>query len=162
MALGETISRVLARNVGEHKRLVEESSAFDKSMIEKDLESLFIRARSTVMVMQRDLLEHFKMEEELFFPAAVMGANDMAVTRMVLQLQRDHANLEHELRHLTGSLNKETLNTEFVSKEELGLFRDFMRQLQAHSRIELEKLFPVLQENKNCQALLRKLHSPQG
>jgi hypothetical protein len=89
-----------------------------------------------------------------------MGANDVAVTRLVLQLQREHVVLENELRHVAESLNAETLHTEFVTREELTLFRGFMRQLQAHSQLELEKLFPVLQENQNCLEVLRRLHAP--
>lgn len=110
--------------------------------------------RSFLGFMNKDLTRHFVMEELLFFPAALNGAPSYETSLLVLTLQKEHGSLETRLKAIQAM--EKRVKEEKARDAALKKIGDFLTALKNHARREVTELFPLINENEQCMALLKE------
>lgn len=147
------IDNIVLKLSKEHKLINDYAVRFSRNL--KNPDSVFMDdLKSFLDFLQVDLNRHFRMEELIFFPAALNGHPSYETSLLVLNLQKEHGTLETMLKaiqtsqiHLKEGKDLEKLLREIV---------DFMDILKRHARLEVEELFPMIDANENCLALIKK------
>ena len=109
---------------------------------------------SFLAFLKKDLEHHFRTEELLFFPAALNGDPSYTTSRLVLNLQKEHGVLETRLKLVLamGKNLREEKDRE-VALKKIGVF---FEHLKNHARQEITELFPLINANEQCVALLKQ------
>lgn len=102
---------------------------------------------SLQLYFERELLPHFKLEEEILFPiAARLDELQQTVTNLLAQHQK--------MREMIGEISQITEDDERSKK----MLTDFGILLESHVRSEERELFPKLEEaQKQGRVVLPKL-----
>ncbi len=147
------IDNPVLRISNEHKIISDYSARFSKNRahpdpaFEKDL-PIFLN------FLKKDLKQHFRVEELVFFPAAVNGDPSYATCLMVLNLTREHGILETRLKAIQSVERRlDTTGGRETLLEKLG---DFFDDLKDHARREITELFPLIHANRQSTALLKQ------
>ena len=94
------------------------------------------------------------MEELLFFPAALNGDPTYTTSLLVLNLQKEHGVLETRLKAIQAI--EKRLKEKNRSDEALKKIGDFLEDIKNHARQEVTELFPLIDKNEKCVALLKE------
>lgn len=137
----------------EHKIIIDYVAKFNKSYKDRDKE--FFKGLITFFkFLEKDLLAHFRYEEVVIFPASIMGEFSYDNTLMVMTLQKEHGLLESQLQGLTGELKALKSSHEKLSSDLMEKIKTFMDDVKAHAKREMTDLYPMLNANAKCKALL--------
>ena len=109
--------------------------------------------RSFLGFLKKDLTRHFRMEELLIFPAALNGAPSYETCLLVLNLQKEHGNMETRLKAIQAM--EKRVREDDARDAALKKIGDFLTDLKNHARREATELFPLINENEQCMALLK-------
>ena len=137
----------------EHKLISDYAVRFSKNI--KNPDSAFMDDLKTFLsFLQKDLKEHFRLEELVFFPAALNGAPSYETSLLVLNLQKEHGILEMRVKAVRTAEKrlKESKDRDKVLRE----IADFLEMLKNHARIEVRELFPMIDADEKCMALLKQ------
>jgi hemerythrin-like domain-containing protein len=149
----QNIDNPVLKISNEHKIITDYISRFSKNRANPD--PVFADDLQTFLkFLKKDLKQHFRIEELLFYPAALNGDPSYVTCLMVLNLTREHGILETRLKAIQAVENRvgkekgrETL------LEKIGIFFD---DLKDHARREITELFPLIDANPRCTALLKQ------
>jgi iron-sulfur cluster repair protein YtfE (RIC family) len=137
----------------EHKIISDYAARFSKNRIkpdpaiEKDLPTF-------LNFLKKDLTRHFRLEELIFYPAALNGDPSYATCLMVLNLTREHGILETRLKAIQAVEKRmDEPKDRKVLLEKLSIF---FEDLKDHARREITELFPLMDANRQCTALLKQ------
>jgi hypothetical protein len=114
--------------------------------------------REVTGFLQNDLWRHFRNEETLIFPAALLALPSFEMTQLVLGLQRDHGALWAEAESLVSRFGADP-SASFGFATEVKRLVDRLKQ---HARVELTELFPRIQASATALALLEDLQRRLG
>ena len=156
MAPAANINNMILGISGEHKIIMEYIVNFDKSLKEKDYKTLSSQIKGLAGFLEEDLLKHFAIEEQFFFPAVVLAMPSSETIGMVLDLQKQHGRLERELEEFE-EIAKGGLLTSDASAEDLSVLKRFMNDLKEHAQFEIKEFFPLLDGSRKAIAHLKKL-----
>ena len=92
------------------------------------------QVRSFLLFCERELLPHFKLEEEVLFPAATILSE---LEPLIENLRSQHREIRAEIGNISVITDETDLKKRLV---------DFGVLLESHVRTEERKLFPVLEE----------------
>lgn len=147
------IDNPVLRISNEHKIITDYAARFSKNRenpdpaFEKDLQSF-------LKFLKKDLKQHFRLEELIFYPAALNGDPSYATSLLVLNLTREHGIFETRVKAILAvekRLDDEKRRTSLM--EQIGNFFD---DLKDHARREIIELFPLIDANARCTALLKQ------
>jgi|GEM_PF-988584 len=116
----------------------------------RDLEILF-------NFMEKDMLRHFRFEEEILFIAAVAGEQDENLTRRVRLLKSEHGAMEEQIRIVRSRLNNTPDQDNPVDDETLKTINGLMETFKNHAREEIIHLFPVIDADKEKIRVVNRL-----
>ena len=151
MAESQKIANAIALLSKEHKLIVDYSTKFEKNKTANN-ENFFSELSSFISFLEKDLRRHFEIEELAFFPAALNGAPEYDSTAIVLSLQKDHGKLQTILSGLLKK--KDKIAAGQIDDGIIEELTDFFNALKIHAKRELMELFPMMNENIRCRALL--------
>ncbi len=137
----------------EHKLINDYAVQFSKNRHNPDT-AFMDDLKSFLSFLQKDLKKHFRLEELIFFPAALNGEPSYETSLLVLNLQKEHGILEMRLKALRTS--EKRLQEEKDRDKILREISNFLETLKDHARIEVRELFPMIDANKKCMALLKQ------
>lgn len=92
------------------------------------------QVRSLLLFYERELLPHFKIEEDILFPAA---SSLPELEETIKDLIAQHQRMREKIAHIS------IIRYEIDLKKELA---DFGALLESHVRMEERRLFPILEE----------------
>jgi hemerythrin-like domain-containing protein len=149
----QNVDNLVLRISNEHKIIADYVARFTKNRVKPD--RVFIDDLQTFLgFLKRDLNHHFKMEELIFYPAALNGDPSYATSLMVLNLTREHGILETRLKAIQAVEKRvEKGKDREVLLDKLGNFFDALKD---HARREITELFPMIDANPKCMALLKR------
>ena len=137
----------------EHKIITEYVIKFNKSLKIRDKE--FFKGILTFLnFLETDLLQHFRFEEVVIFPAAIAGDPQYGNILMVMSLQKEHGLLENQLQILSAEINALKISREKLSNELIERIRIFLEELKKHAKREMTDLFPMVNANPQSKSLL--------
>ena len=89
-----------------------------------------------------DLCEHFQLEEQVLFPAGLLGISDLETADQILQLTGEHGAFERDLLTLNQIVECHPDNDPNIPGHTLDVLSNFVENLEAHAKGEMEELFP--------------------
>ncbi|MCK5147864.1 hypothetical protein KAR48_13990 [bacterium] len=101
-----------------------------------------------------DLTEHFAMEEEILFPAALMGIRNLDVTDSIILLCKEHGYFERDLAIILEQLHKEDADTP-LSRDLKTTLESIIGTLRHHAQRETDDLFRQMDASRECTKLLK-------
>jgi len=157
MAPTTDVNNMILGISGEHKIIMEYVVNFDKSLKEKDYKTLSSQIKGLAGFLEEDLLKHFAVEEQFFFPAVLLTDPPLEAIQMVLELQKEHGRLERELEEFEGFADTADMLTSDLSSEDLTVLKRFIDELKKHAQVEIKEFFPLLDGSRKAIAHLKKL-----
>ena len=151
----QNIANVVAKMSKEHKIVTDYIVRFKKSLNRQDKE-FFKEFNNFINFLQKDLLRHFEIEELFFFPAAARGDASYDTTHLVLGLQKDHGFIEGQLQLLMEEIKLADSWDEMMKGKLMEKMDRFFTVLANHCRQEFTELYPLIDGNNNCRALLKE------
>ncbi len=148
------INNAIAKISKEHKIITDYVVVFNSKSEEKDQE-FFHGLNRFIEFLKKDLLKHFRIEELIFFPAAILGEKAYDTTLMVMNLQKDHGLLECRLNALIREIKDHKVDPTNLRDEALLQIKEFLEALKVHAKRELLELYPMLDENPRSKALMK-------
>jgi len=103
-----------------------------------------------------DMAEHFAIEEEVLFPAALMGLSDLDVVDDVLTLSKEHGYFEHDFAHLREQLAGMDAAPPLPQEDSVRISH-ILLSFRQHARLETESLFRQMDESRECGKILKGL-----
>lgn len=97
---------------------------------------------------QRNVIDHFKFEEEVIFPPLLLGFATRETIKLILELQREHGNILNELEEFQKITSKMSLGSE-TSEELQAVGKRIIDNLLDHAKKEDKKLLPILKEHRH-------------
>jgi len=149
----QNIENAVAKIAGEHRLISDYVERFASAHENRD-KAFFKELGGFMALMQRDLADHFSLEERVIFPAAVNGLKDHDITLMVLNLQKEHGSLETRLSEIME--NRYAIVSGRMENPIIETIADFLRDLGGHAKIEMHDLFPAMDKNIRCKTLMQR------
>ncbi len=116
----------------------------------RDLEILFY-------FMEKDMLRHFRFEEEILFVAAVAGEQNENMTRLVRLLKSEHGVMKDQIRDVRNRLGHPQAQDNPVDDETLKMINGLMDTFKNHAREEIIHLFPAIDTDKEKIRVVNRL-----
>ncbi len=101
-----------------------------------------------------DLAEHFALEEEVLFPAALMGLRDLDIIDHVVTLAKEHGYFERDFIELKNALLALDGQAPPPLKEH-GQLETLLQCFRHHARIETDTLFAQMDRTPACTKILK-------
>lgn len=156
MSQPENVNNPILKQSQEHKIILNYVARFDQALMDNKKEELVAMIRTISSFFQKDLKNHFKMEEKIFFPAVILGNGSEESVTMILELQKDHGMMEKEMERILDVVQLGKTHSANVDKPLLELFEPFLHDIKDHARREVEELFPLIDTSDECKALVAK------
>ena len=153
MAEIQNIDNAILKLSKEHQIIADYVVRFSRNMKNPD-PTFQEELQSFLSFLKKDLTNHFRMEEILFFPAALNGDPTYTTSLLVLNLQKEHGVLETRLKSIQAM--EKRLKEKNWSDDALQKIGDFLEDIKNHARKEVTELFPLIDENEKCVALLKE------
>ena len=147
------IDNMVAKIAKEHEIITKYIAEFNKKLKNKDKE-FFKGIASFFDFLEKDLLQHFRFEEVVIFPASIVGEAKYGTVLMVMTLQKDHGMIENQLLILISEIKKLKSSHEKLSNELLDRIKQFFEVLKTHCKREMTDLYPMIDINPKSKALL--------
>lgn len=152
----EKIRQAVEKQSREHEHIFLKAAHFDRSLLENRYSDIYVMIRSLTSLMELDLMKHFDQEEQLFYPAALLGVPDYEMTQLVLALQKDHGMLIREFELIRDEAVRmqegHALDEKLVQR-----FKEFLAHLQNHARWEADIFFPKLDKSAEAHAAMEAI-----
>ncbi len=147
------VNNMVAKIAKEHKIITDYVVTFNKSLKNQDKE-FFKGIASFFDFLEKDLLQHFRFEEVVIFPASIVGEAKYGNILMVMTLQKEHGILENQLQLLKSELNALKVNRQKLTNELIEKIRLFIDDLKTHAKREMTDLYPMIDANPKSKDLL--------
>jgi iron-sulfur cluster repair protein YtfE (RIC family) len=154
MSSTDNINNMAAKLAQEHKIITDYIAKLTEKLKTNDKE-FFSELSAFISLLEKDLFQHFEMEEKVFFPAAIMGAAAYESTLMIMQFQKDHGALEKQLQWLIETSKTSGINSAAMGAVVIESLKDFFTRLKIHVKREMIELFPMINENPRSRSLLK-------
>jgi hemerythrin-like domain-containing protein len=147
------IDNLVLKISNEHKLITDYVTRFSKNRANPD--PAFADDLQTFLnFLKKDLQNHFRLEELVFYPAALNGDPSYATSLLVLNLTREHGVLETRLKAIQA-VEKRVGKTK-GREELLEKIGNYFDDLKDHARREITDLFPIIDANPKCMALFEQ------
>lgn len=116
--------------------------------------------KKTLTHFEKDIKDHFKLEEEVLFPAALVCMPSLDMIDQVLALQKEHGYFEKDLETLiitAGKYQKRSTLVHAIS----ALLKTFTAAMEAHAKIEIEQIFNKMDNTTRCKKLIKGITIPK-
>jgi iron-sulfur cluster repair protein YtfE (RIC family) len=111
------------------------------------------RLEEMLSVFQSDMRHHFKIEERFLFPAALLSMPTIEIVDMIMMLEKEHGYTERDIQTLKSLVEN---HPEGSSAEEImDLLEKIAADIEKHALIEIEDLFPKMDDNKRCRKIIQ-------
>jgi len=146
------ITNMSSKLAKEHKIVIEYISKFNNKLNQKD-KNFFMELDTFLNFLEKDLHQHFELEEIIFFPSAILCIQKHDITRMVYDLQKDHDDIRKQLQRLLTEY-KDLKQTKKSRQKLLKKIIGFFDLLKNHCKREMAEFYPMLDESTHCRELL--------
>jgi iron-sulfur cluster repair protein YtfE (RIC family) len=124
-----------------------------KSVLESDN---CVQLQEAIQNIKADLLDHFNLEERIIFPAALICLPSLEMADRIIRLSREHGVFESDVPTIIQFVECHDPNQPI--SQELGMFiQNFIERLETHARIEMDELFPKMDQDKRCLKVIQDL-----
>lgn len=158
----DTLNNVVLKHSDEHRVIIESVTEFDRIAGEKDSAEVVKKLTGWKNMLEKELPEHFRLEETIFFPAALSGKKPVEIIRIVLDLTREHGLMECGIESLVrkiDALEEDAARLDEVLTKDA---REFLSILKTHAEREVKELFPFIDTDPYAKAVLRDLLLKRG
>lgn len=149
----QNIDNPVLKISNEHKIIIDYVTRFSKNRANPD-PAFADDLKIFLNFLKKDLKNHFRLEELVFYPAALNGDPSYATSLLVINLTREHGVLETRLKAIQA-VEKRVGKTK-AREELLEKMGSFFDDLKDHARREIIELFPLIDANARCTALLKQ------
>ncbi len=109
---------------------------------------------------EKDIEEHFLLEEQLLFPAALTCLKDLDIIDKVLLMQKEHGYFERDLEFICRLVENRPDDVKSIPDECHQRLQAYTKALKEHAHVEMEDIFAMMDKSRRCQKLIEGLTSP--
>lgn len=111
--------------------------------------------KKIVLNIKNDLLDHFQLEEQVLFPAALLSLPSVEMADQILLLTREHGAFERDTETLIQIVNCQPADNQDIPQQLIDFLKTYTDNLDQHARTEMDELFPKLDADKKCIEVIR-------
>ncbi len=98
---------------------------------------------------QRNIISHFKFEEEVIFPALLSGFATRETIKLILELQKEHGSMSKEVEEFQEIVSKNAFSLKKEKSERLhSVSKKIIDNFLEHAKKEDKNLLPILKEHR--------------
>lgn len=147
------IDNQVAKIAREHKIITDYVVKFNKSLKIRDKK--FFKGIATFFhFLEKDMLNHFRFEEVVIFPASVVGESQYGNIITVMSLQKEHGMFEHQIKLLHDEIQGLQQAREKLTNDLIDRIKQFLDEFKTHAKREMTDLYPMIDANPKSRALL--------
>jgi len=144
----------------EHTLILDYIVRFE-DVLDKDASTGAVADLTTILPsFEKDIEEHFLLEEQVLFPAALTCLKDLDVIDKVLLLQKEHGYFERDLEFICRLVENHPDDVKKIPAECHQRLQAYTEALKEHARVEMEDVFAAMDKSRRCQKLIEGLTSP--
>jgi iron-sulfur cluster repair protein YtfE (RIC family) len=140
----------------EHQLVFDQLKTLDTLLASGDLPSLIGDLQARQQTFLGTVLQHFNLEETIFFPAVHEARAGAELATMVITLARDHGRLEAQLRQILAKLQPPYVSFQHLQAQLLEDLHVLSQAFKDHARREVEEFFPRLHQNPHCAQIISR------
>ncbi|MBD3318187.1 MAG: hypothetical protein GF344_20580 [Chitinivibrionales bacterium] len=141
----------------EHELILKKVLEFDKAFETKQIERIRRCAEELYAFLRYDMMEHFALEEDIFFAACCLCIHNLKTARLVLRLQKEHGYFARDGKVLMRLMEKQSLEKTLESAYFMRAVKSFMDKMLVHLLDEDQQLVPHIKNNRVCRQYIGKL-----
>lgn len=107
--------------------------------------------------MAKDLIAHFRFEEDVLFEAALSGEQDHSLAELVRALKEDHVMIHDHIEELISEIKILIAQNKHVDQPANEKINLLIQLIKNHARNEMVNLFPVIDSDPSKIRVLNKL-----
>lgn len=153
----EAINNVILKQSDEHSIILKYISGVEGLLRDKKYHAFIAKVTYFAESMKQDLAEHFRREEEIFFPALLLAKPDPEIVQTVLMLQKQHGILEQTIQTVSKHAHTPVKERPDEQNQIIQLYKQFILEMKDHAGIEVKILFPAIHASEDAMHLVRKL-----
>ena len=116
--------------------------------------------KETLHAFEKAIQDHFELEEQALFPAALTCLPDLDVIDTVLCLQKEHGHLERDLDNILTLLQNQPSDKIAIPPKLIDNLKKYIELMDTHAHEEIDLLFNKMDQPKACQKLIKGLIIP--
>ena len=144
MSSSDAINNIYLKQSREHKIIINYVYEFDKKLKDESEGSLLEYIEQKIPWLKKELIEHFHLEEKIFFPAILSEHHDVPCIKDILNLQKEHGSVEREVDHFIEHYNHRTAADSKHTSTIITLYKGIICTLRDHARFEVHHIFPLI------------------
>ncbi len=153
------LSTLVSQQTGEHDILIKTAHVFGTALEQGNIPQLVKHAGRLWDFLVSEMIDHFELEERVFFPSFSLSVHSPDTARLVLRLQKEHGYFEKDAEVLKQLLAKKPLDQALENRIFAETFRCLVQRLTHHALCEVKELFPLIETNRRCMYYVKKLAS---
>ncbi len=139
----------LERLIKDHKDVSEYLEDFKEILGFLDEEKAWSKLEPIRDFFGRNVIAHFKYEEEVVFPVILSKCATPESIKLILELQREHGSILKELEEFQRIISESAIPLDKQMSERINIVgRRIMDSILPHASKEDDKLLPILQKNR--------------
>lgn len=107
--------------------------------------------------MDKDMVRHFRFEDEILFEAALTGEQNPDMAGLVETLKNDHSMIKQKIRDVRTLLESLVSKNEKLDQPTVEKIDRLMALVKSHARNEMVNLFPAIDSDRNKIRVLNRL-----
>lgn len=116
----------------------------------------FAALSDVVKTLKQDLSDHFQLEEQVLFPAALLALPSVDMADQILLLTREHGAFERDTATLIQIVTCHPQDNPDIPQETLDFLKTYTDNLKKHAQMEMSDLFPKMDADKRCREVIRE------
>ena len=99
---------------------------------------------------ERNVINHFKFEEEVLFPAILSKCATLESIKLILELQREHGAILKELEEFQKIISESAIPLDKEITERVNIVgRRIIDSILPHALKEDDRLLPIIEKNRS-------------
>ena len=141
----------------EHTLIIDHLDRLENMLKDGISEKVLAELNQFLPTFEKDIREHFLLEEEVLFPAAISCLSTLELIDCVLILQKEHGYFERDWTYISQVIRS---RSDPVPEDLLDRLKTYIDGMRQHACVEMEQVISDMDKSKRCQKLIKGLTTP--
>ena len=155
MSTQKKVDEQFLRMSMEHTLILDSIRSFEEILSKPGAPQSLLNLKEEMKTFETDCRDHFNLEEEVLFPAALACLSSLEIVDTVLLMQKEHGYLERDLEGLLILIQNQPKKMSAIPEQLKDSMKSFCSLLKKHADVEMEDLFRPMDESRHCRKFLK-------